>query len=701
MPCTGRTSMLGMLRAARRKLALTSAPSTIRALLQPSFSKRSRRPLVLPASIAAWSSTMMPPSLALAESAWRKASARTFFGRSMAWLRTTGPNERPPPRNRLTRAEPCRALPVPFWRYIFLPVRQISARFLTLWVPRWRLASCQLTQRWIRSARGSRPKIASDSSTEPAALPSRVVTCSSMSRSLSGRRLRRCLALGRRSGAAFVARQAEFSRLRHAVGQPLLHGVAHRDPTTLSARHRALDQDEAARDVGLHHFEIERSHALDTQVAGHLLALEGLARVLAAAGRPMRTMRDRHAVRGAQAAEVPALHRPGKTLADRRAGHVDILADDKMVGRDLGADRDQRIVADAELGDLALGLHLGHGKVPALRLRDVLDLARAGAELQRDVAVLVLGAMRDHLALGQPENRDRHVFAGVGEQAGHPHLLCNHPGTHGSSVLLEPKAALELDLDVDARRQIELHQRVYGLRRRIDDVEQPLVGAHLELLAALLVDVRRAVDGELLDLGRQRDRPAHLGAGALGGIHDLARRRIEDAMVERFEPDADVLAVHGISDDGGRTTEVRSVVRSRLFRPSLSVLGRLSSVRLLDDAGDHAGTDRAPALADGEAQLLLHGDRHDQLHRHRHVVARHDPLGPFRQVHDAGHVGGAEVELRPVVGEERRVPAALLLGQDVGLGLELGVRLHRARLAQDLAALHLVLVDAAQQRTDV
>src|SRR5262249_11556790 len=284
MPCTGRTSMLGMLRAACRKFALTSAPSMISALLRPSFSKRSRRPLVLPASIAAWSSTMMPPSLALAESAWRKASARTFFGRSMAWLRTTGPNERPPPRNRLTRAEPCRALPVPFWRYIFLPVRQISARFLTLWVPRWRLASCQLTQRWIRSARGSRPKIASDSSTEPAALPSRVVTCSSMSRSLSGRRLRRRLALGRRSGPAFVARQAEFSRLRHAVGQPLLHGVAHRDPTTLSARHRALDQDEAARDVGLHHLEIERGHALDTQVAGHLLALEGLARVLAAPG---------------------------------------------------------------------------------------------------------------------------------------------------------------------------------------------------------------------------------------------------------------------------------------------------------------------------------------------------------------------------------------------------------------------------------
>ena len=38
----------------------------------------------------------------------------------------------------------------------------------TACVPAWRLASCQRTQRASRSARGSRPKIASLSSTEPA-----------------------------------------------------------------------------------------------------------------------------------------------------------------------------------------------------------------------------------------------------------------------------------------------------------------------------------------------------------------------------------------------------------------------------------------------------------------------------------------------------------------------------------------------------
>src|SRR6185312_5796162 len=71
---------------------------------------------------------------------------------------------------------------------------------------------------------------------------------------------------------------------------------------------------------------------------------------------------------------------------------------------------------------------------------------------------------------------------------------------------------LELDFDVDAGSQIELHQSIDRLRGRIDDVEQPLVGAHLELLAALLVDMGRAVDREFLDSRRQRNGTADVGA---------------------------------------------------------------------------------------------------------------------------------------------------------------------------------------------
>src|SRR5215472_16236222 len=232
--------MFGMLRAARAKLASSSAPSMMSALVSPSLAKFFCSAPVLPSFTLAFSSTRMPPSLALADKACLSASARTFFGRSIAWLRGVGPNERPPPRKRLTRAEPWRAEPVPFCRYIFLPVRWISARFLTSCVPRWRLASCQRTQRCKMSALGSRPKIASGRSTDPAALPSRDMILSSMSLSL---------ALGGRGrfgvgGGRFCLRQTELAGLGRFLRQPFLHRIAQGDPAALGAWDCALDQDQ-------------------------------------------------------------------------------------------------------------------------------------------------------------------------------------------------------------------------------------------------------------------------------------------------------------------------------------------------------------------------------------------------------------------------------------------------------------------------
>src|SRR6516225_1491711 len=432
MPCTGSTSMFGILRAARAKLASSSVPSMMSALVSPSLAKFFCSAPVLPFFTVAFSSTMMPPSLALADKACLRASARTFFGRPIAWLRGVGPNERPPPRKRLTRAEPWRAEPVPFCRYIFLPVRWISPRFLTSCVPRWRLASCQRTQRCRMSALGSRPKMASGSSTEPAALPSSDTTLSSMLRALlvGGLAFVGGRGLGFAGGGSRL-RQAELAGLGGVLRQFLLHRVAQRDPAALGAGHRAFDQDEPALDVGLHHLEIERGDALDAQVTRHFLVLEGLAGILAAAGGTDRAMRDRNAVRGAQPGEVPALHPTREALADRGPGHVHELPDDEVIGGDLGTDRDELALLHPELGELALGLDLGDGEMAAFRLGQILRSARAGAELQRHVAVLVLGAVGDDLAIGEAQHRNRHVLASVRKDARHPDLLCDHPGTHG------------------------------------------------------------------------------------------------------------------------------------------------------------------------------------------------------------------------------------------------------------------------------
>ena len=47
------------------------------------------------------------------------------------------------------------------------------------------------------------------------------------------------------------------------------------------------------------------------------------------------------------------------------------------------------------------------------------------------------------------------------------------------------------NLNVNARRQIELHQSIDRLLRGLENIEQPLVRPNLKLLPRFLVDMRR------------------------------------------------------------------------------------------------------------------------------------------------------------------------------------------------------------------
>src|SRR5690349_4464460 len=106
----------------------------------------------------------------------------------------------------------------------------------------------------------------------------------------------------------------------------------------------------------------------------------------------------------------------------------------------------------------------------------------------------------------------------------------------------------QLDLDVHTSGQIELHQRIHRLRGRLHDVEQPLVRPHLELLARLLVDVRRTVDGELLDTRRKGNRTADKCTRAARRVGDVASCLIEHSMIESLQANPDVLRFHFPTD---------------------------------------------------------------------------------------------------------------------------------------------------------
>src|SRR5437868_12512542 len=102
----------------------------------------------------------------------------------------------------------------------------------------------------------------------------------------------------------------------------------------------------------------------------------------------------------------------------------------------------------------------------------------------------------------------------------------------------------ELDLDVDAGREVEPHERVDRLRSRRVDVDQALVRAHLEVLPRVLVLERRADHAVDVLLGRQRHRTGDGGTGALSRVDDVLRGLVDLLMVIALQPDADLLLRH-------------------------------------------------------------------------------------------------------------------------------------------------------------
>src|SRR3954469_22658112 len=124
-------------------------------------------------------------------------------------------------------------------------------------------------------------------------------------------------------------------------------------------------------------------------------------------------------------------------------------------------------------------------------------------------------------------------------------------------------------------------------------------------------------------------------------------------------------------------------------------------MELFDYFGDDTRADGSPALSNGEPEALVHGDRLNQLDFHLGILTRRHELAAVGELDDAGDVGRAEVELRPIAGDERRVTATLLLLQAVDLRLVLRMRRDRAGLAEHLPALDLLALRASEQRADV
>ena len=93
-----------------------------------------------------------------------------------AFVDGDAPKTTPPPVNCGARVEPCRARPVPFWRYGLRPPPRTSPRPKVSWEP-WRAAACWATTTWwISGMLTWTSKISAGSSTPPDVPPSGVRT---------------------------------------------------------------------------------------------------------------------------------------------------------------------------------------------------------------------------------------------------------------------------------------------------------------------------------------------------------------------------------------------------------------------------------------------------------------------------------------------------------------------------------------------
>src|SRR5207253_10863078 len=99
-------------------------------------------------------------------------------------------------------------------------------------------------------------------------------------------------------------------------------------------------------------------------------------------------------------------------------------------------------------------------------------------------------------------------------------------------AIIPRTGSVDLDLDVDTGREIQLGQRVDRLRARVNDIDDALVRLELELLAALLVHVRRAQHCPALHTRRQRNRSAYRCTRLLSSPHDVRCSLIDHRVIE-------------------------------------------------------------------------------------------------------------------------------------------------------------------------
>ena len=234
------------------------------------------------------------------------------------------------------------------------------------------------------------------------------------------------------------------------------------------------------------------------------------------------------AVADGAAAEAVALNRACETLTDAGARNLDVIARAKHTNGDGLANGE--VGRTAELRQMTMRSDAGLLKMAGFRLGKIRQINCVIGELNTVVPIDVKRAHTDDRARARLDHGHGQARAVLREELGHAQFAsddCFHD--------------LELDLDVDAGWQIKSHQRIDRLRRGGMDVDQPLMGADLEVFPRILVLERRSDHAVDVLLGRQRNRAGDGRAGAHRRLDDVLCRPIQRLVVVALKADADFL----------------------------------------------------------------------------------------------------------------------------------------------------------------
>ena len=99
----------------------------------------------------------------------------------------------------------------------------------------------------------------------------------------------------------------------------------------------------------------------------------------------------------------------------------------------------------------------------------------------------------------------------------------------------------DLNLDLNTSGKFNTHQRVYNLLRRLENVDQSLVSAILELLTAILVLVYCAEDRDDLLLSGKRDRTGNLCTVSGCNLNNLLCCGVNQYVIVALESNSDLL----------------------------------------------------------------------------------------------------------------------------------------------------------------